>query len=109
MQEKGLEAKTKFECDQKNPEAEIKRKHMKEEEEQDEAARNRKAVAESSTKLTDTLAAFIANQGNDDAGIDAKLNVFKIIYFNSWMQENKLLRLGLPQSLMINLGIYLGF
>jgi hypothetical protein len=69
----------------------------------------RKAVAESSTKLTDTLAAFIANQGNDDAGIDAKLNVFKIIYFNSWMQENKLLRLGLPQSLMINLGIYLGF
>jgi dipeptidase len=72
MQEKGLEAKTKFECDQKNREAEIKRKRMKEEEEQDKAARNQKAVAESSTKLTDTLAAFISNRGNDDAGIEAK-------------------------------------
>ncbi len=71
----------KFECDQKNRELEIRMKRQKEEEEQEEAAKNRKLVADSSVKLIETLAVLVSNRGSDNAGIDAKLNVFKTDLF----------------------------
>jgi hypothetical protein len=52
-------------------------KRQKEEEENEEAAKNRKVVAESSIKLTETLAAFVSNRGSDNTSIDDKLNTFK--------------------------------
>lgn len=59
-----------FERDQKNCKLEIKVKHQKEEEVQEEAAKNQKLVAELSVKLTTTLdkfsAAFVSIFGNDN-------------------------------------------
>jgi hypothetical protein len=78
LEGKAVETKTKFERDQKNRELEIKMKRQKEEEENEEAAKNRKVVAESSIKLTETLAAFVSNRGSDNTSIDDKLNTFKI-------------------------------
>jgi hypothetical protein len=77
LEGKAVETKTKFERDQKNHELEIKMKQQKEEEEQEEVAKNQKVVADSSIKLTDTLAAFVSNRGSDVASIDDKLNTFK--------------------------------
>jgi hypothetical protein len=77
LEGKAVETKTKFERDQKNRELEIKMKRQKEEEENEEAAKNRKVVAESSIKLTETLAAFVSNRGSDNTSIDDKLNTFK--------------------------------
>lgn len=75
-----MEAKSKFEKDQKNREAELALKRKKEEEEQQEAAKNRKMVAESSVMLCSTLGntlnALVSGRSND-AQIDEKLNVFK--------------------------------
>jgi hypothetical protein len=80
LEDKSVEAKSKFEKDQKNREAELALKRKKEEEEQQEAAKNRKMVAESSVMLCstvgNTLNALVSGRSND-AQIDEKLNVFK--------------------------------
>jgi hypothetical protein len=74
---KAVEARTKFERDQKNHELEIRVKRQKEEDEQEDASKNRKLVADSSVKLTEALAAFVSNRGSDNISIDDKLNTFK--------------------------------
>ena len=75
---KSADTKAKFEMDQKNHEVELKSKHQRKEEEQLEAAKICKLVAESSVKLTATLDLFsdaFFSKSNDC--IDEKFSSFK--------------------------------
>jgi hypothetical protein len=85
LEMKGVEAKGKFETDQKNREAEIARKRALEEEEMREAAKNRKLVAESSVQLSSTLGSALDlvaglvrnNVANNTNNIDEKLGTMQ--------------------------------
>jgi hypothetical protein len=73
------DAKTKFEKNQKDHEAELSLKHQREEKEQQEAAKNCKLVVESSVKLTAMLDKFsdaFVKKCNV-VGIDVMLSSFK--------------------------------
>jgi hypothetical protein len=82
---KGVEAKGKFQTDQKNREAEIAQKRALEEEEMKEAAKNRKLVAESSVQLCTTLGNALDlvsglvrnNVPNNNNNIDEKLGTMQ--------------------------------
>jgi hypothetical protein len=71
--EKATEHKNKFHTDQRNREAELARKRAVEEDECRDAAKQRKAVAESSVELVVAFKQLIQTPTSSDAAVDGKI------------------------------------